>query len=175
MRFGLRCMFYYHEKRVVFWRGMLFAAQGLEMALNSTAAAFLFNSGTNSATRWIVLISAIISGVAVWFNAEKRVQVNMEKKARYHDLIGMVPRRPEKYTEEILDEIEKERNELERDNEPVLNCVYARARNQACRSIGVPEDRGIGPIDYLVGSVLPIPYTFKPFKGKQEVPPAKPS
>ena len=173
MRFGLRQMFFYHEKRVILWRGLLFVTQGLEMALNSTAAAFLFNEGTNSATRWIVLVSAILSGVAVWFGAEKRIQRNMDMKAKYHDLIGKVPRRPEKYTEELLDEIEAERNALERENDPVMPCVYAAARNDACRALGIPEDRGIGPIDFLVGSILPIPYRHKPFKGKQEtVPPS---
>lgn len=161
MRFGLRRSFFYHEKRIVFWRTSLFFAQGLEMALNSTAAAFLFNSNGTTTTRWIVLASAIISGIVVWFNAEKRIQANMEKKALFHDLIGRIPRRQEKYTEELLDEIEKARLDIERDDDVVLPCVDALARNDACRSLGIPEDSKLNFIERTIGRVLPIPYIKK--------------
>lgn len=162
MRFGLKRSFFYHEKRVLFWRTALFIAQGLEMALNSTAAAFLFNSNGATVTRWIVLLSAIVSGIVVWFNADKRIQMNMEKKARFRDLIGRIPRSEDRYTEDLLDEIEAARIDIERDDDVVLPCVDALARNDACRSFGVPEDRRLNILESTIGRILPIPYHMKP-------------
>ena len=80
LRFGLKRSYFYHEKRVLFWRMALFIAHGAEMALTSTAAAFLFNETSKSFSQWAVLISAVLSFIVVWFGADKRIQTNMQKK-----------------------------------------------------------------------------------------------
>ena len=161
LRFGLRRSYFYHEKRVLFWRVVLFLAHGLETALTSTAAAFLFCESNKSVTQWLVLVSAILSFVVVWFGAERRIQINMEKKARFLDLEGKIPAKKDRYSEELLDELCTERRNIERDDDVVLPCVSALARNDACRALGVPEDRKISFIERTIGRILPIPYALK--------------
>lgn len=161
LRFSLRRSYFYHERRVLFWRVLLFLAHGLETALTSTAAAFLFCESSKSATQWLVLISAILSFIVVWFGAEKRIQTNMEKKARFLDLEGRIPARKERYSEELLDELCSERRKIERDDDVVLPCVSALARNDACRALGVPEDRKLSLMEHVLGRILPIPYNKK--------------
>ena len=161
MRFGLRRSYFYHEKRVLFWRTLLFLAHGIEAALTSTAAAFLFSEGSRTATQWAVLVAAILSFVVVWFGAERRIQSNMAKKAGFATLEGKIPLGREKWTAELLEEIRRERVEIERDDDVVLPCVDALARNDACRSLGIPEDKRLSFVERTVGRVLPIPYSPK--------------
>ena len=161
MRFGLKRSYFYHEKRVLFWRTTLFLAQGMEMALNSTAAAFIFNENSNSLTKWFILLSAIISFVVVWFNAEKRIQTNMEKKAKFVELEDLIPTSQSEYTEKLLEEIKRRRPKIERDDDIVLPCVDALAYNDACRAVGKNEDRILNFAEKTIGRILPIPYTKK--------------
>ena len=161
MQFGLRRSYFYHERRVLFWRTVLFVAQGMEAALGSTAAAFLFNENGSSLTKWLVLASAIISFVVVWFDASKRIQVNMTKKARFADLEDRIPFNEDKYSEALLEEIRQVRRKIEKDDDVVLPCVDVLARNDACRALGVPEDRKLSFVERTIGRLLPIPYDKK--------------
>ena len=161
MRFGLRRSYFYHEKRVLFWRTLLFFTHGIEAALTSTAVAFLFCEGSRTVTQWAVLVSAILSFVAVWFGAEKRIQANMAKKAGFAALEDRIPPQREKWTAELLEEIRRARIALERDDDVVLECVDALARNAACRSFGIPEDKRLNFFERTVGRILPIPYADK--------------
>lgn len=158
MRFGLRRSYFYHEKRVLFWRTTLFIAHGMEMALNSTAAAFIFNEGKNSLTKWFVLLSAIISFIVVWFNAEKRIQINMEKKAKFIDIEDLIPLNECEYTEKLLDDLKRKRRKIERDDDVVLPCVDALAYNDACRSFGKDPIHKLNILERTIGRMLPIPY-----------------
>ena len=162
MRFGVTRSYFYHEKRVLFWRTLLFVAHGAEAALTSTAAAFLFCDSAKSFSQWAVLVSAILSFLVVWFCAEGRIKTNMEKKARFRDLENMLPLFDEKGTEEQLAEIARKRREIERDDDVVLPCVDVLARIDACRALGVEPDRRLNFIERTIGRILPIPYTNKP-------------
>lgn len=162
MRFGLRRSYFYHEKRVLFWRTMLFVANGMEAALTSTAAAFLFCDSEKSVAQWATLLSAILSFVVVWFSADRRIQSNMEKKARFSDLEDSIPIDEETFSVEGLEKIKRLRRNIERDDDVVLPCVDALARNDACRAFGIPEDRRLNFIERTVGRLLPIPYKNKP-------------
>lgn len=161
-RFDLRRSYFYHEKRVLFWRTTLFLAQGMETALNSTAAAFIFNENGATLTKWFVLASAIISFIVVWFNADKRIQSNMEKKARFLGLEELIPCNEDEYTQKRLDEIRQGRLKIELDDDVVLPCVDALARNDACRAFGLAEDRYLNLLECTLGRFLPIPYKKKP-------------
>lgn len=161
LRFALRRSYFYHEKRVLFWRTALFLAHGLEAALTSTAAAFLFNEASKTFTQWAVLISAILSFVVVWFGADKRIKVNMEKKARFVELEDLIPIGEDDRTKDFLERIKRERRKVERDDDVTLPCVDALARNDACRAFGVAEDRKLNWIEKTVGRILPIPYKKK--------------
>lgn len=161
LRFGLRLSYFYHEKRVLFWRTLLFVAHGMEAALTSTAAAFLFNDSSKTFSQWAVLVSAILSFIVIWFGAEKRIQVNMEKKARFLDLEDRIPIKESDYSEELLEKLTRARRKIERDDDVVLPCVDALARNDACRALGLTEDRRLNIFERIVGRILPIPYKKK--------------
>lgn len=161
LRFGLRRSYFYHEKRVLFWRTLLFVAHGAEAALTSTAAAFLFNDACETFSQWAVLISAILSFIVVWFSADKRIQANMEKKARFMDLEDRIPIKKEDYNEDLLMELKRARRKVERDDDVTLPCVDALARNDACRALGIPEDRKLSFVECTLGRILPIPYDKK--------------
>jgi len=161
LRFGLRRSYFYHEKRVLFWRTLLFIAHGMEAALMSTAAAFLFNDSSKTFSQWAVLVSAILSFIVIWFGAEKRIQVNMEKKARFLDLEDRIPIKESDYSEELLEKLVRARRKIERDDDVVLPCVDALARNDACRALGLTEDRRLNVLERIVGRILPIPYKKK--------------
>lgn len=161
LRFGLRRSYFYHEKRVLFWRTLLLLAHGMEMALTSTAAAFLFCESNKTFTQWAVLISAILSFVVVWFSADKRIQINMEKKARFLDLEDRIPANDKDYNDELLEKLKRARLRIERDDDVVLPCVDALARNDACRALGLPEDRKLNFLERTLGRLIPMPYTLK--------------
>ena len=160
-RFGVRRSYFYHEKRVLFWRTMLFIAHGMETALTSTAAAFLFCDNSKPFAQWAVLISAILSFIVVWFGADKRIQTNMEKKAKFLDIEDKIPANKDLYSEELLAKLKRERRIIERDDDVVLPCVDALARNDACRAFGISEDRKLNFIEFTIGRILPIPYIKK--------------
>lgn len=160
-QFGVRRSYFYHEKRVLFWRTALFVSHGVETALTSTAAAFLFSGAGKAFSQWAVLISAALSFVVVWFCAEKHIQANMEKKARFADLEDKIPLKEEDYKEETLNRLRRERRKIERDDDVILPCVDALARNDACRAFGLPEDRELSLYERTVGRILPIPYRKK--------------
>lgn len=107
-----------------------------------------------------MLVSAILSFVVVWFGAEKRIQVNMEKKSRFVDLEDRIPTIGV-YTNEMLAKLLRERRKIERDDDVVLPCVDALARNDACRALGAPEDRMLNIVERTIGRILPIPYGKK--------------
>lgn len=161
LRFGLKRSYFYHEKRVLFWRTALFIAHGTEMALTSTAAAFLFNENSKTFSQWAVLISAILSFIVVWFGADKRIQTNMQKKARFVDLEDRIPLKKDAYSEDVLADLKRARRKIERDDDVVLPCVDALARNDACRALGVPEDRRLNLFERTIGRIFPIPYSKK--------------
>jgi len=164
LRFGLKRSYFYHEKRVLFWRMALFIAHGAEMALTSTAAAFLFNETSKSFSQWAVLISAVLSFIVVWFGADKRIQTNMQKKARFVDIEDKIPIKKDAYSEDLLADLKRARRKIERDDDVVLPCVDALARNDACRALGLPEDRKVNFFERTVGWILPIPYNKKVVK-----------
>lgn len=160
-RFALKRSYFYHERRVVFWSTMLFLSNGMEMLLNSTAAAFLFNKNQNSFAQWAVLVSAVISFAVMWFNADKRIQSNNEKRARFLELENMIPDQPEEHSFELLEKLKQERFKIEQHDDAALPCVDALARNDACRALGIPEDRKLNILERTVGRILPIPYNKK--------------
>ena len=160
-RFALKRSYFYHERRVVFWSTMLFLSNGMEMLLNSTAAAFLFNKNQNSFAQWAVLVSAVISFAVMWFNADKRIQSNNEKRARFLELENMIPDQPEEHSFELLEKLKQERFKIEQHDDAALPCVDALARNDACRALGIPEDRKLNILERTVGRILPIPYDKK--------------
>ena len=161
LRFGLKRSYFYHEKRVLFWRTVLFMAHGTEMVLTSTAAAFLFNENSKTFSQWAVLISAILPFIIVWFGADKRMQTNMQKKARFVDLEDRIPVTKDAYNEDMLADLKRARRKIESDDDVVLPCVDALAWNDACRALGVPEDRKLNFFERTVGRILPIPYDKK--------------
>ncbi len=161
LRFGVKKSYFYHEKRVLFWTTLLFISQGTEAVLTSTAAAFLFHDAGEVFSRWAVLISAILSFVAIWFGANKRVRTNMEKKAIYLDIENELPRNAGELSEEVFRRLKTKRLKVELTDDVVLPCVEALARNDACRALGLPEDRRLGIVEKTIGRILPIPYTKK--------------
>ena len=165
LRFAARRSYFYHEKRVLFWRTILFVAHGMEAALSSTAAAFLFCDGNRTFTQWAVLISAIISFIVVWFGAEKRIQANMEKKARFMELEDSVPL-DDCGTAKDLADLKKRRRKIEADDDVVLQCVDALAYNMACTAFGLPVRFRLNWFESSVGRILPIPYSIKEIESK---------
>ena len=161
LQFAFKRSYFYHERRVVFWSTMLFISQGMEMLLNSTAAAFLFNKNQNSFAQWAVLASAVISFAVMWFNADKRIRSNNEKRARFLELGSMIPDQREKFTPELLEQLKQERIKIERHDDATLPCVDALARNDACRALGIKEDRKLNILERTIGRILPIPYDKK--------------
>lgn len=161
MRFGLRRSYFYHEKRVLFWRTLLFFTHGMEAALTSTAAAFIFCDGSRTVTQWTVLLSAILSFVVVWFNADRRIAANMAKKAAFAALEDKIPLDESAWSPDGLENLRRARRDVEQDDDVCLPCVDALARNDACRAFGLPEDRKLSLYESLVGRLLPIPYREK--------------
>ena len=161
LRFGLKRSYFYHEKRVLFWQTLLFITHGMEAALTSTAAAFLFCDSSKTFSQWAVLVSAILSFIVVWFGADKRIRLNMEKKAKFLELEDRIPVKRESRTEEVLEGLKRERRKIERHDDVSLPCVDALARNDACRALGVPEDRKLSLVERTLGRILPIPYDKK--------------
>lgn len=160
LRFASRRSYFYHEKRVLFWKTTLFVAHGMEAALSSTAAAFLFCGDGRSLTQWIVLASAIISFIVVWFGAEKRIQINMKKKAMFIELENDIPLNDTGTVEELA-ELKKRKLQIESDDDVVLPCVDALAYNMACTAFDMPERFALNRIERSIGRIVPIPYSVK--------------
>lgn len=165
LRFAARRSYFYHEKRVLFWRTILFFAHGMEAALSSTAAAFLFCGGNRTFTQWAVLISAIISFIVVWFGADKRIQANMEKKAKFMELEDSVPT-DDSGTAKVLDNLKSRKRKIESDDDVALQCVDALAYNMALTSFGEKERFRLNWFESSVGRILPIPYSIKEIESK---------
>ena len=160
LRFDSRRSYFYHEKRVLFWKTALFVAHGMEAALSSTAAAFLFCDGSKSFTQWVVLISAIVSFIVVWFGAEKRIQTNMKKKAMFLELENDVPLN-DTGTAEKLAELKNRKLQIESDDDVALPCVDALAYNMACTAFNMPERFVLNWHERWIGRIVPIPYSVK--------------
>lgn len=160
LRFASRRSYFYHEKRVLFWKTTLFVAHGMEAALSSTAAAFLFCGDGRSLTQWIVLASAIISFIVVWFGAEKRIQINMKKKAMFIELENDIPLNDTGTVEELA-ELKKRKLQIEADDDVALPCVDALAYNMACTAFNMPERFVLNRYERWVGRIVPIPYSIK--------------
>lgn len=157
-KWGVERSMLYHESRVFFWESLSFVSKLFEFLLNSAACVLLFD-GSATFTKWFVLVSAILSFLAIIMNCSKRIKHNMAQKARYGRLLAKFPVDEDDFTKDILAQISKERLKIEEDESVILDCLNAVCHNKLCDVYDLPDEKWeVSLLCATVGRMIPIPH-----------------
>lgn len=150
----------YYEKRATFWSAVSVTSQVAELLLSSSAFVAAV-SGFPSVIAAVTLVSSLIGVLALAFKSTSRMRRCFAQRNAFSDLMKMLPVDPADGTKELLREIRDKRLDVEKNDDPILECLDAICHNKACISIGLEPEARLSWFESWFGRFLPIPYSPK--------------
>lgn len=159
MQFAVERSKRYHAARAFHHQFLAVALQVVELCASSVV---LFNwlSSFPTLQRAVLIAAAIVAGLAIIHQLLKAQAAHMEKKGAFSEIAKLFPVDLEKGDEALLARIRNAREDIERTDGPLCECLDIRCHNDECLSRGWPDQ--CLPLSWLQRNVLvylPVRYT----------------
>lgn len=138
MEFGVEKSKRYHTERAFHHQTMAVCFQVVELCASS---AVLFNwlSAVPTIQHAVLGLSAIVAGLALVHQCLKAQAWHMEKKGAFSELAKLFPVDLAKGDEALYERIRNAREEIEKTDGKLCECLDVRCHNEECLSRGWPE------------------------------------
>lgn len=157
-KFSARRAIRYHGYRIRFWLTLLRASEIMEFLLGASAFASLI-AKVPSVAMALTLVSTLLAGLAICFQASTRAENNMTQRNRFYDHLKLFPSDESLWTAHLLDKIIASRNKIQKDDGVLFPCLSVRCHNDECQAIGALDERHeMTWFQKNIGSIFPISY-----------------
>lgn len=159
MQFGVEKSKRYHTARAFHHQVLAVAFQIVELCASS---AVLFNwlSSAPRLQHAVLAVAAIIAGLALVHQSLKKQSMHMEKKGAFAEIAKLFPADLSKGDESLFERIRNAREDIEKNDGKICECLDVLCHNDECLSRGWPDQ--CLPLSWLQRNVLvylPVRYT----------------
>lgn len=157
-RFAVEVSKRYHAHRIDALVRVCGVLQMVELIASTAALASTF-AWSVTLTRGLILVAGLSAGLAYVKKLHTSIARHYEKKAAFGALAMRFPVVLEKETDDLLADVVKERERIERDDTAGFECLDVLMHNQVCRVWGCED--AVKPMTWMqrhVGVILPLRY-----------------
>ncbi|MGI5868655.1 MAG: hypothetical protein ACOX9C_04315 [Kiritimatiellia bacterium] len=152
----------YHAHRIDSIRLWACALQGVELVASTSALVSTF-AWSVTVTRGLILVAGLSAGLALVKRLADAEARHHEKKAAFGELSKRFPADLSTGTEALLEEVLRERREIEKDDTAGFQCLDVACHNEECFARGLHGD--MQPLTWAqrnLGAILPLRYRPRP-------------